>query len=57
MSRKNIRKIDELPNGGVRVTFDTPSGPRHYEYGQVAAKGIKDGKDPSGYRHREVKIK
>lgn len=57
MSRKNIRKIDDLPNGGVRVTFDTPAGPRHYEYGQAAAKGIKNGKDPFEYRSREVKIK
>ena len=56
MSKSNIKKLEDLPNGRLRATFQDRQGNlRQYEYGSVAAKQIKKGKDPSTFRSREVK--
>jgi hypothetical protein len=47
VSKKNILSTERLPNGRVRVTFDTDSGHMVYEYHGQSARALNKGTDPS----------
>jgi hypothetical protein len=57
VSIKNIFKIQELPKKGCLVSFTTDEGLRHYQYGSVAAKKIKEGRDPADFQAKEIVTK
>jgi hypothetical protein len=47
MSKANITNTEKMPNGKVRLTFETDSGFMTYEYGGNSAKAINRGVDPA----------
>jgi hypothetical protein len=55
MSRQNITTIQDLKSG-VLVTFKTDKGLRHYRYGAVAGRKIRDeNRNPAEFKATEIK--
>jgi hypothetical protein len=48
MSKANILKKEKMPDGKVRLTFETDKGTMTYEYGGSSARAVNRGTDPSG---------
>jgi hypothetical protein len=55
VSKGNIVKVQPLPKGCL-VSFTTDEGLRHYQYGAVAAKKIKEGRDPIDFQAKEIVV-
>ena len=46
MSKDNILKTEQMPNGRTRVHFDAADGIRIYEFSGSSARALKKGRDP-----------
>jgi hypothetical protein len=57
MSKKNILSQEKMPNGKVRLTFDSADGHRVYEYSGSSARAVLRGTDPSGLVSKLVEHK
>jgi hypothetical protein len=57
MSRKNTTETSTLPNGKVRVHFETNAGIHVYEYSAASGKKILAGRDPSDFDAKLIEIK
>ena len=56
MSRQNITNIQAL-RGGVLVTLKTDKGLRHYRYGTVAGRKIReDHRNPAEFKATEIVV-
>ena len=48
MSKKNITNVEKISPNKVRVTFQTDSGEKVYEYNNSSARAYLRGSEPSG---------
>ena len=47
MSKDNILKTEQMPNGRTRVHFDAADGIRIYEFKGSSARALAKGRDPA----------